>query len=62
MSNENQLSTTRTKAIRIRTLPVEMYLEKLLEYRVEELLEFQDDILKKMNEILNKLNLGKLSI
>lgn len=62
MSDENQLSVAGTKTIRVRTLPIETYLEKLLEYRVEELLEFQYDILKKMNEVLNKLNLGKLSI
>lgn len=62
MSENNQLSMAGSKYIHVRTLPKETYLEKLLEYRVEELLEFQDDILKKMNEVLNKLNLGKLSI
>ena len=54
--------TSNNKNIHIRTLPKETYLEKLLEYRVEELLEFQDDIIKKINEVLNKFNLGKLSV
>ena len=51
-----------SKAIRVRTLSKETYLDKLLEYRVEELLEFQEDVIKRINDVLNKFNLGKLSI
>lgn len=58
----NKQLSPKNKLIHIRTLPKETYLEKLLEYRVEELLEFQDDVIKRINEVLNMLNLGKLSI
>lgn len=54
--------TDKEKLIHIRTLPEETFLMKLLEYRVEELVEFQDEVVKKINEMLSKLNLGKMAI
>ncbi|MFA5048461.1 MAG: hypothetical protein WC516_05570 [Patescibacteria group bacterium] len=62
IDNNQLLMAGSNKHTRVRTLPKNIFLEKLLEYRTKELLEFQDKIIKKMNEVLNKLNLGKLSI
>lgn len=34
----------------------------VLEYRIEKLLEFQKDVLESLNEIINRIVLGKLAL
>ena len=40
----------------------ETYMKKVVEARLQELLLFQDEISKKLAEVVKKLNLKKLSI
>ena len=46
----------------IKKLSEKIYVEKMLQFRVDELLELQNEVIKRINEVLNKINIEKLAI